>query len=738
MRIHHPRRDERGTLLVVVAFIATAIAALAAISSGRVIQESRYQKSMEDETRAYSAAFAQIHRAMNVVNNSAYDDENHNLAIRASMRGDFGGTVGLSTQGLKDFASELKDPWLADPNGVTHGLVEGTEVRVYNARDYIERLQLLKGETVANVDPLATSESYYVLEAAGRAADTVRLVSALVRENEPFSSFVFFQNRHTLGVSGAPRGLIHSNEKIDFYFPNGKYTDGLSAVSGFGYQAGATSQNTQAMNANPSAAPINLEAVDFAQLAAKADLYKGEPGLDAEITLVNNGTVKVKPHTPPRYDLATVTTSSQQLVGYTTQTVMQQQQVQVGTTPVTYQQQQITGYTTETYTVQVPIYQNKQETYTVQVPVYQMQTVTKTRQVKVFVPYDNGGAGGGTSVGGGGGVAGEYVTVTETYQVQEQVIVGYTTETRTRTVQVQTGTKTETRTRQVPVYTTVTLTRQDPVYQMQMVPVTQQVPVYQTVVKTTKQYQYTAPTYLTTKTLKLGSGGDTIYVDHRITKLSGDLNGRLTLVSNEKARITGNVRYVDDAGRTAMLNGGDFAQTYARNDAYKGDSTLGVIARDDVVFTSTLPTQAEINGTLMSVGGRVGIDGFWIKQDGTPTKNRLDVLQEQGILQKIPYDDYGVRVDAEDAYNQVTAYKTKTYVKDSLRRIGGIISNNRILETYITPRADGTSQVDSGFKRGSMKYDINLLFNPPPNFVQVPRPVLAYYAPVFFVRNNES
>lgn len=740
--MRHVARDggQRGTILLVVVFIATAIAALAAISSGRVVSEGRLQKSMEDETRAYNEAFAQIHRAMNVVTNSAYDAENRNLALRASIDdGLFGGTVGLGATAKEAYDAALKEKWLADPEGVVHGFVEGTEVRVYRARDYIRRLQALKGETPTAIDPFGASDSYFVLEAAGRSRDTVRLVSALVRENEPFSSFVFFQNLHTLGVSGAPRGLIHANDKIDFYFPNGRYVDALSAVNGFGYQAGATAQNTQAMSANPSAAPINLEAVDFDQLRAKADLYVGEPGLDAEITLLATGQVRVRPHTPPRYDLVTVTTTSQQLVGYTTETVTVQQNVQVGTQTVTYQEQVISGYTTETYTVSVPVYEDRTETYTVQEPVYEWQTVTRTRQVRVFVPYTGDGADGGTTVGGGGGVAGEYVWVTESYETQEQVIVGYTTETRTRTVRVQVGTTTETRTRQVPVYTTVTRTREDPVYQLQDVQVTRQVPVYETVSNTYRQYQYTGPTYLTTQTLQLPDGtGATMYVDHRVTRLSGDLNGRLTIVSNEKVRITGNVRYVDDAGRTAMLNGSNYLLPYERNSAYRGDSILGVIARDDIVFASALPTQAEVNGTLMSVNGRVGIDGFWIKLDGTPTKNRWEVLNEMGLLQEIAYDDFGGYYDAEDAYNQVRDYRTRTFVKDSLRRIGGVISNNRILETYIRPRSDGTSYVDSGFKRGSMKFDINLLFNPPPNFVQVPRPVLAYYAPVFFVRNNES
>jgi len=45
--------------------------------------------------------------------------------------------------------------------------------------------------------------------------------------------------------------------------------------------------------------------------------------------------------------------------------------------------------------------------------------------------------------------------------------------------------------------------------------------------------------------------------------------------------------------------------------------------------------------------------------------------------------------------------------------------------------------VKAGFKRGTSKFDINMLHNPPPNFVEVPRPVLAYFAPVFATRAND-
>jgi hypothetical protein len=45
--------------------------------------------------------------------------------------------------------------------------------------------------------------------------------------------------------------------------------------------------------------------------------------------------------------------------------------------------------------------------------------------------------------------------------------------------------------------------------------------------------------------------------------------------------------------------------------------------------------------------------------------------------------------------------------------------------------------VSAGFKRGRVQYDINLLFNPPPNFVEVPRPVVTTFLPVIVTRGDD-
>jgi glutathione peroxidase-family protein len=683
---------------------------------------------------------------MNVVNTSPYTDENRNIELRNSMNGDHGGTVAGEP--------DTDEPWLQDPTGVLHGKIRATDVRVYRGREYIERLAALKGDTPVAVDPEGRSNQYFVLEAAGRAGDTLRVVSALVRENEPFSSFVFFQNRHPLGISGAPRGLIHSNDRIEFYFPNGNYLDSVSAVNGFSYEAGADPGNTNLASGNPEAERIDLDEVDFAALKTKANAFVGADGLDAEIKFFPNGTMRVRQFTPPRFEEVERSWTGDVFVGWTTETVTETQPVQIGTTQEERTRQIIVGYTPETYTVDVPVYEEQQversredPVYeeqqverTRQVPIYELQTVTKTRWVQVFVPYDDGtDAGGGTAVGGEGGVAGEYEWVEEEYQTQENVLVGYETETYyttemvqvgtttvtwTETVQVQVGTTQEERTRNIPIYDTETYTVDVPVYEDQQVEVERDVPVYETQTYTWTEQEFFEPTLVDTTVVDLGDAANTVFIDGRITRLYGDINGRVTIVGNEKVRITGNLRYMDDDGDTAMLNGSDYAQSYRRNADYNGDSVLGVIARDDVLFTGSMPDQAEINATLLSAQGRVGIDGFAITEAGEPTKDYYYGLTPEEQLKEEAYD--------------ATSYETRRFRKDSLRRIGGLISNDRILETYIRPRSDGTSYVDAGFKRGKMRFDFNLMFNPPPNFVEVPRPVVTSIAPVYFLREYEN
>jgi len=769
------RGREHGSILLVVAvFLATAIAALAGINSSRVVHATRHQRVLEQETRAFNSAYAQIHLAMNVVNNSAYDDQNHNLVLQEAVAaltepseetatdggGEESGYIAVATDKSGTQVVEQASAWISHPDDPDYGIVPATNVRVYHARDYIKRLQRLKGEEVTDVDPDGFSDAYYVLEASGRVGDTIRIISALVRENEPFSSFVFFQNNGTLGISGAPRGLIHSNETLAFYFPNGSYRDGVSAVEGFDFLAGATRDNTSLRDANPDAKRIDLEAVDFEDLRSKANLFEGEPGMNAEIQFQTNGKVRIDVFTPPRFEQVVKTRTFSQYVGYHYETVTVTEQRQVGTTTVEYTVQVVDYYETETYWKweQVKVGETTETLYrevttqtgtttvtkTREEPVYEEQAVTKTRWVKTFVPYDVDGAGGGTTVAGADGQLGEYVWVQESYETTEMVqvdtrTVTYAVEEPVYTTTTEPYTKTTpiykkqkvTKTRQVPVYKTVTKTREEPVYETVEVQKEVKVNDYETVTEeyTEEVWQHPAKVDTVFVDLKATEGG-VIFVDGRITRLHGKVNGRVTVVSTDKIRINGSLLYVDDDGDTAMLNGGNSSEPFQRNPDYDGRSVLGVIAGDDILFTHTLPSQAEIDGTLMSVTGRVGVDGFWVDEstnelvkDSRRTRRKLLTEEERKI---------------EKAYDKVRAYRTKRFLFNSLRRMGGDVSNHRIMSTYIRTRSDGTAYVDSGFKRGNMTFDINLLFNPPPNFVLIPRPVLTYFTPILLVRNHDN
>ncbi len=872
----HRRNGERGSLLLVVVFIATSIAGLAALISGRVVSEMKQQEVLEQETRAFNGAYAQINLAMNVVNTSAYNEKNQNLALRNAIDGGNGGTVdaaalierkGSSVGATKteltgdeivytydadgkptkkgaykpggidsgyktaidsatttetrsresSIKTEINKEWMDDENDPLYGLVEGTNVRVYRGREYLKRLQRLKGETVSDADPFGDSDSYFVLEAAGRSGDTIRLVAALVRENEPFSSFVFFQNRAMLGVSGSPRGLVHTNKNLGFYFPNGNYLDTVSAVEGFEYLAGASTTNTNLRDANPAATRIDLQEVDFDDLKGKADLYEGTPGLDAYIKMYSNGSVYIYQHTAPRIDRVEKTKTYQKYMGkkkvpytvkqwkkvgrewqdveetyvksYKTVYYYVWEDVKVGTKTVTkYKNKKVqtgTKAVQKSKTEKVKVgtktvtkYKNKTVqtgtktvTKSKQEPVYKTRTVTKYKSVKVWKPYDTGGAGGGTSVGGGAtGALGEWVWENQPYQAEETYIDHYKTITWTEQEPVYKTikepytvnepiyeNKTTTWTEYVPVYKTVKepYTVNVPVYENKYVKKSKKEPVYgtrtvrkkvdvydwveKTKYKKEKVYKtitekwieevYFKPEWMPREKLKLGKDkSGTIYIDGRVTHVSGRLQGRLTIVGNEKVRIDGNVLYVDDKGQTAMANGSNMNKPYARNSKYEGHSVLGIIAREDIVFGHNMPSVAEINGTLMSVNGRVGVDGFWADEDGElhkdSTANRKKYLTEDEYYREKAYDKNGWA-------------RTRIYTKESMRRIGGVISNDRIMETFIKQTSDGYATVDAGFKRGNMQFDINLLFNPPPNFVEVPRPVVTAFVPIVLVRNDD-
>ncbi len=175
-----------------------------------------------------------------------------------------------------------------------------------------------------------------------------------------------------------------------------------------------------------------------------------------------------------------------------------------------------------------------------------------------------------------------------------------------------------------------------------------------------------------------------IYVKGRITQLSGTLNGRLTIASGESVNMTGSIRYVDDDGDTAYLNGLDENSDYVENPDYDGGSALGIVADDDIEIPKSAPdTRIEINAAMYSRDGHIGISGYQMNSSGTYLSG---------------YDS--------------------SYHKESVRYLGAMICKTRPVDQVVA----GENWVVSGFNHSTFVYDSRLLQSPPPHFLTFERP----------------
>ena len=265
------------------------------------------------------------------------------------------------------------------------------------------------------------------------------------------------------------------------------------------------------------------------------------------------------------------------------------------------------------------------------------------------------------------------VTRNETY------IIRYDNVQQTTNQQVQVGTRTETRTR-----TVVDRYEMQPRQVQQAVYVPQQVQRFRDVVLPEQ--------FLESRTV---ASSGILYFTGPVRKLSGRINGRMTVVTNETARITGSVQYVDSSDRTRMLNGTNENLPYDPNPDYNGSSTLAIMARDDVLYSAALPARVEINGALITTQGTVAFEGLQIAANG------------------------------ETVTHQIAGGMTAaSYQKESIRRLGGIVSRERPVATYV----DGNNNLVAGFRRGRSTMDQAMTFTngggiAPPGVMAENRPV---------------
>ncbi len=199
------------------------------------------------------------------------------------------------------------------------------------------------------------------------------------------------------------------------------------------------------------------------------------------------------------------------------------------------------------------------------------------------------------------------------------------------------------------------------------------VPIMGTETYWVNQNQTVAGALLSTKSYPMSG---IFYFPGDVRKIGGDVNGKVTLVTESKATITGNLRYIDAQNDYAYLNGTVATGEYVSNPAFNRNHALGIIAKGDVVYSRSAPTSLEINANLISATGTIAMDGIVLSATGTPSLSG------------------------------------SASVKNSIRRFGSVMCLKRPVATLI----DAAGTVTHGFKAGASVYDQGALNDPPPGF----------------------
>lgn len=211
------------------------------------------------------------------------------------------------------------------------------------------------------------------------------------------------------------------------------------------------------------------------------------------------------------------------------------------------------------------------------------------------------------------------------------------------------------------------------------------------------------------------------------TTLKGEVTTRMTLATTGNVDVVGSVRYKDSDGDyatkmvyTSSLNGvapadygtlTEIAETtkptagaaisYFANERpagvaaeegdgfYDNNAVLGVVAANDVIFTSKMPENGELAGSYLSLQKRLTLEGLTYNSSG-----------------------------ALSGVSTSNAFYTSNGGRAALRRFGGMISYKRPCTTVVT----GSGSFYYGFKTGFSLFDEDLKRRPPPFFPKDKKP----------------
>ncbi|MCG3136034.1 MAG: hypothetical protein HMLKMBBP_03829 [Planctomycetes bacterium] len=537
---------------------------------------------------------------------------------------------------------------------------------------------------------------YYELTSIARVEDAEARVSALVRERASFADFVWFVNSHDLGVAGgvqasspwadSPEGNIHSNQRVQLYFADRHFRDPVTAVNGFLYQAGATAENQNFHDQyNPAAATVTgLMSVVPSQIGQRSDaiLNLDGPWDQAKVKLLGD-TMRVE-HWRVGHNEQTETVRQQRITQTVTQTLQSYHYATLTQTNTIY------NWSSSRYTQTVTNWYQS----TVSPGYYQTATVTNTTYQTLTLQQTGGSGSGGGAIGGGNGYYTQLQSQTATATQRNYVnpVVSSYSQRQTQTAQswYTTGYYTQSSTYSnwqavVPAsYYTQTQTQTNG---WTTVPTQTTVWVNDALVSTYQSLPVNGVLYCTQDLILDSVSAGESYAG-RGTHV---LNGSLTLATGDDLDIRDSITYghVDGSNvfQPAYLNGTstDANAAYEPNPNYQGTAVLGLVAYDDIRVMNSVPDVFELNATLLASQGEYRTSGINVSSNGS--------ISQSG---------------------------SGSFVKEMMRSLGGVISNQRPVTTMI----NGSGQIIEGFRNAKTVYDVKQRTNPPRGFPTINRPRL--------------
>jgi len=291
-RTASPGLPERGSMLAVVSVALLPVIGLISIFFSRSVNEMHAHMARRHADMAVQRSLAAMEIARNIITNSNYDDPayaNKNARIwEALSRNDVDHLRPSPDGNLFMFFN--RDTGRREYRTYGEVLAPGGNYSAYRLLTEVDLVDDLTGEAddaseKVRVYVVQLTDLWHMLEAEATVRGVTRTSRVVVRERDPFTRFSVLIGSHYQGISGTPKGDIHTNEKLQIFFPDGHFDDFVSAYQGFEWFIGADWSNTDFAGGydETTAAPIVLPDLNEVQARMRppvADLSSWERGSD--------------------------------------------------------------------------------------------------------------------------------------------------------------------------------------------------------------------------------------------------------------------------------------------------------------------------------------------------------------------------------------------------------------------------------------------------------------------------